>query len=76
VAGHSYSPVNRRLRRLASAPAMLGRLVIVPWAAKVARHPSWMGSDRVHPTASGYRARARLYAAAVRRCAATFAPDD
>jgi hypothetical protein len=76
VAGRSYSPVNRRLKRLARTAAMLGRLVIVPWAAKVRSHPYWMGPDRVHPTASGYQARARLYAGAVRRCAATFAPDD
>lgn len=76
VAGRSYSPVNRRLKRLARAPEMLGRLVIVPWAAKVRSHPYWMGPDRVHPTASGYHARARLYANAVRRCAATFAPED
>jgi hypothetical protein len=76
VGGRSYSRVNRRLRRLANTPAMLGRLVIVPWAARVARHPSWMGPDRVHPTYAGYRARALLYAGAVRRCAATFAPDD
>jgi hypothetical protein len=76
VAGHSYSRVNRRLRALARRPELTGRLVIVPWAARVARHPEWMASDRVHPTASGYRERARLYAGAVRRCAATFAPDD
>ena len=76
LAGRSYSPVNRRLTRLSRTAAMLGRLVIVPWAARVARHPSWMGPDRVHPTSEGYQARARLYANAVRRCAATFAPDD
>jgi hypothetical protein len=76
VAGRSYSPVNRRLKRLARRPAMLGRLVIVPWAEKVRRHGDWMGPDRVHPTYDGYQARARLYAGAVRRCAATFAPDD
>ena len=75
VAGRSYSPVNRRLKRLAGRPELLGRLVIVPWAAKVRRHPYWMGPDRVHPTASGYQARARLYADAVQRCADTFAPD-
>jgi lysophospholipase L1-like esterase len=76
LAGHSYSPVNRRLRKLARRPELLGRLVIVPWAERVARHPSWMGPDRVHPTYEGYRARAHLYANAVRHCASTFAPDD
>jgi hypothetical protein len=76
LAGRSYSPVNRRLKRLARNPALLGRLVIVPWAAKVRSHPDWMGPDRVHPTAAGYQARGRLYAGAVRRCAQTFAPDD
>ncbi|MFL5844900.1 MAG: hypothetical protein ACJ762_09430 [Solirubrobacteraceae bacterium] len=76
VGGRSYSPVNRRLKRLARTAALIGRLVIVPWAEKVRSHPEWMGPDRVHPTSSGYQARARLYAAAVRRCAATFAPDD
>jgi hypothetical protein len=35
-----------------------------------------MAGDRVHGTAEGYQARARLYADAVERCAATFAPDD
>jgi lysophospholipase L1-like esterase len=75
VAGRSYSPVNRRLKRLARRPELLGRLVIVPWAAKVRRHPYWMGPDRVHPTPSGYQARAELYARAVRRCQRTFAPD-
>jgi lysophospholipase L1-like esterase len=76
VGGRSYSPVNRRLKRLARRPEMLGRLVIVPWAEKARRHPEWMAGDRVHGTATGYQARAELYADAVRRCAATFAPDD
>ena len=75
VAGRSYSPVNRRLARLARAPELSGRLVVVPWARRVRRHPYWMGPDRVHPTPSGYQARARLYARAIRRCAANFAPD-
>lgn len=76
VGGRSYSPVNRRLRRLARRPEMLGRLVIVPWAEKVRRHPEWMAGDRVHGTPAGYQARARLYADAVERCQQTFAPDD
>jgi hypothetical protein len=76
VGGRSYSPVNRRLKRLAHRPEMLGRLVIVPWAEKARHHPEWMAGDRVHGTVAGYQARARLYANAVRRCAATFAPDD
>jgi hypothetical protein len=75
LAGHSYSRANRRLKALARSPKLSGRLIIVPWAADVARHPSWIGSDRVHPTATGYLHRAHLYARAVQRCAAMFAPD-
>lgn len=75
LAGHSYSRANHRLQALARTPELSGRLIIVPWAAKVARHPSWIGADRVHPTATGYVERARLYAQAVRRCATLFVPD-
>ena len=74
VAGRSYSPVNRRLKRLARRPSCSA-----VWSSSRGPQgpppPHWMGPDRVHPTASGYQARARLYADAVRRCAATFAPD-
>jgi len=75
LAGHSYSRANRRLTALARTPELSGRLIIVQWAAKVARHPSWIGPDRVHPTPTGYVERAKLYAQAVQRCAANFLPD-
>jgi lysophospholipase L1-like esterase len=31
-------------------------------------HPSWFGRDGVHPTMSGYRARAAATARLVQRC--------
>ncbi len=64
--GVSYGAANARLQALAGE--LGGRLVIVPWAATVARTPGLMGPDGVHPTPSGYRARARLYAQAAQSC--------
>jgi hypothetical protein len=69
-AGMTYRAVNARLRALAAAPELAGRLIVVPWAERVADHPSWKASDHVHATPAGYAARARMYADAARRCAA------
>jgi hypothetical protein len=65
VNGVSYAAANRKLARLA---AQLPRLRIVPWAAAVASHPSWLASDGVHSTPAGYKARAQMYADAARSC--------
>ena len=61
VAGVSYAAANR-------AGSYPGRLWVVDWAGAVARHPAWLGPDRVHATPAGWAARARMYAAAARRC--------
>lgn len=65
VNGVSYAAANRKLTQLA---AELPRLRIVPWAAQVAKNPGWVGSDGVHANATGYRARAQMYADAARSC--------
>jgi hypothetical protein len=65
VNGVSYKAANRKLAQLAT---QLPTLRIVPWAASVAAHPSWVGSDGVHSTPTGYRARAQMYADAARSC--------
>ncbi|HEX5927673.1 MAG TPA: hypothetical protein VFY45_27910 [Baekduia sp.] len=70
VAGVSYKAANERLTRLAADPQLAGRLLVVPWAEQVARHHGWKAHDHVHPTAAGNLARAQLYAAAARACAA------
>ena len=66
VAGVSYAAANRTLHRLAGE---LPALQIVAWAEQVAQHPGWIGPDHVHATATGWAARARLYATAASRCA-------
>ena len=66
VAGVSYAAANRTLQRLAGE---LPALHIVAWAEQVAQHPGWIGPDRVHATATGWAARARLYATAASQCA-------
>ena len=66
VAGVSYAAANRTLHRLEQE---LPALHIVAWAEQVAQHPGWVGPDRVHATATGWAARARLYATAASRCA-------
>lgn len=64
--GISYDRLNRTLQLLADR---YRNLVVFDWAGLVARHPAWLGSDGVHVTSTGYRARARALARAVRRCA-------
>jgi hypothetical protein len=70
VHGISYRAANARLAQLALEPQMAGRLLVVPWAAEVARHHGWKARDHVHATVAGYLARAQLYANAARSCAA------
>jgi hypothetical protein len=64
--GVSYNGANVRL--MALQRALGGRLLIVPWAQQVARHPQLIGGDGVHGTPAGYRARAQMYAQAARAC--------
>ena len=61
-------PANHILRRLDGGEVAGTRVVVADWAELVARQPSLLAPDRVHGTPEGYRARARLYADAVRRC--------
>ena len=70
VHGISYRAANAHLTQLALAPQIAGRLLVVPWAEEVARHPDWKAHDHVHATMAGYLARAQLYADAARSCAA------
>ena len=70
VRGVSYKAANERLTQLAADPQLAGRLLVVPWAEQVAHHHAWKAHDHVHATAAGYVARAQLYAAAARSCAA------
>jgi len=63
--GVSYAAANRKLAQLAN---QLPRLRIVPWAAAVAQNPSWLASDGVHSTPTGYKARAQMYANAAKSC--------
>jgi lysophospholipase L1-like esterase len=65
VNGVSYAAANKRLNQLAN---QLPTLRVVPWAAAIAAHPSWVGSDGVHATPTGYRQRAQMYADAARSC--------
>jgi len=65
--GVSHDGANAMLRRLARDPALA--LEVVDWARAVERDPALMNADEVHASAKGYRARARMYAAAIRACA-------
>ena len=56
-----------RSRRIARHRA---NLRVFDWVAMAHAHPSWFGSDGVHPTTTGYRARAAAIARLVRGCAA------
>ena len=69
LGGVSYETANELLARLAGEPRLAPRLRIVDWSAIVARSPGYLAADGVHASAQGNRARARLYAAAIRACA-------
>ena len=66
-AGVSHDGANARLRRLARDPRL--ELELVDWSRAVDRDPALMSGDEVHASPEGYRARARMYAAAIRACA-------
>jgi hypothetical protein len=65
--GVSYTGYNRALTGIARTRA---NLRIFDWVSMARAHPSWFGSDGVHPTATGYRARAAAIARLVRGCPA------
>jgi len=43
-------------------------LHVLEWDAMARAHPSWFGSDGVHPSMTGYRERAKATARLVKRC--------
>jgi lysophospholipase L1-like esterase len=64
--GVSYDGYNRALASIARTHPTLR---VLDWAAMARAHPSWFGRDGVHPTMTGYRARAAATAHLVRGCA-------
>lgn len=64
--GVGHGAANELLRRLARDDALA--LELVDWARAVQRDPSLMSDDEVHASPAGYRARARMYARAIRAC--------
>ena len=63
--GVAYSGYNRALVAIA---AHRGNLRLFDWVKLANAHPSWFGRDGVHPTATGYRARARAIARIIKGC--------
>ena len=62
-AGVSYAGYNRALRTSAKHHPTLH---VLDWDAMARAHPSWFGSDGVHPSMTGYRARAAATARLIR----------
>ena len=65
--GVGHGAANGLLRRLAHDDELA--LELVDWARAVRRDASLMSDDEVHASPAGYRARARMYARAIRACA-------
>jgi lysophospholipase L1-like esterase len=63
--GVSYEGYNRVLR---SARGRYRNLRVFDWVALAQANPGWFGGDGVHPTATGYRARAQALAQMVMAC--------
>jgi hypothetical protein len=63
--GVSYDGYNTVLRTL---DKRYKNLHVFDWARLARAHPEWFGSDGVHPTNAGYRARASGLAWIVKRC--------
>ncbi len=70
--GRSSTAMNEEIRARGRADT---RVHIVDWARYAAEHPERIGGDGTHPTPLGYRARAKMYADAIRECAPA-APGD
>jgi lysophospholipase L1-like esterase len=66
VGGVSYTRLNGVLRREARAHS---NLRVVDWVKLSKKHPGWFAPGHVHVNAAGYRARAKAFAAQIRRCA-------
>ncbi len=64
VGGAGYRPFNRILAGLDRRR----NLRVVNWVRMVRRNRHWLGEDNVHVTPTGYSARARAIARAVRAC--------
>ena len=62
-AGVSYAGYNRALQTIAMHHPTLH---VLDWAAMAQAHPGWFGSDGVHPSMNGYRARAAATARLIR----------
>ncbi|MEY2463341.1 MAG: uncharacterized protein QOH64_1479, partial [Acidimicrobiaceae bacterium] len=63
--GVTVDGLNRAVRSFASSTP---NAVLVDWRSTAVANPSLMNSDGVHPTPSGYRLRARLFAQAIGQC--------
>jgi lysophospholipase L1-like esterase len=63
--GIPYSGYNAALKAL---DARYRSLHVFDWAGLAAAHPEWFGSDGVHPSTAGYRARASGLAWIVKHC--------
>lgn len=63
--GISYDGYNRVLRQL---DARYKTLHVFDWAGLAKAHPEWFGSDGVHPSTAGYRARASGLAWTIKHC--------
>ena len=64
-AGVSYDGYNRALKTIARHHPTLH---VLDWAAMARAHPGWFGDDGVHPSMTGYRARAKATARLIRTC--------
>jgi len=63
--GVSYDGYNAALLAL---DKRYGNLHVFDWAKLARSHPAWFGSDGVHPTMTGYHARASGLAWLIKRC--------
>ncbi len=66
--GVSYDAANTLLHRLARDRKLAPGLELVDWERAVKRTPSLISGDEVHASPAGYRARALMYAEAIRAC--------
>ncbi|MDP9187883.1 MAG: hypothetical protein M3O25_01380 [Actinomycetota bacterium] len=72
VGGRTYAGYNGVLRRL---EAKRRNLIVFNWARMAGRNRGWFGGDGVHPNATGYAARGRAIANAVRECRGRLVKD-
>jgi lysophospholipase L1-like esterase len=63
--GVAYDGYNRAIAAVARAHP---NLHVFDWAAMARAHPQWFGPDGVHPTNTGYRARAAALARLIKSC--------